>query len=74
MEATAAWLHHIGIKKGDRIAILMKNCQEVFDIYLHPDASAHLRALQLPADREMNCVSIGNSRPRLVVYSRNMPA
>ena len=31
---TAGWLQSVGIEKGDRVAVLLRNCPEFLDLYL----------------------------------------
>jgi fatty-acyl-CoA synthase len=43
--ALAGWLQHQGVKKGDRVALLMANCPEFFEIQF---ACSKVGAICLP--------------------------
>ena len=66
---TACWLQSVGIEKGDRVAVMLKNCPEFIDLYL---ACARLGAIFVPinfrlAGGELMYI-LKNSRPRLFVF------
>ncbi|MBN1276697.1 MAG: long-chain fatty acid--CoA ligase [Deltaproteobacteria bacterium] len=66
---TGCWLQSLGIEKGDRVAVMLKNCPEFIEIYL---ACSRLGAIFVPinfrlAGPELE-YSLKNSRPRLFVF------
>lgn len=67
----SCWLQSLGIEKGDRVAIMMKNCPEFMGLYL---ACARLGAIFVPLNfrltgRELEYI-LKNSRPRVFVFGR----
>ncbi len=68
-DRTACWLQSIGIEKGDRVAVMMNNCPEFFDIFL---ACSRLGAIFVPINFRSTSVEldyfITNCRPRLFVH------
>jgi fatty-acyl-CoA synthase len=66
---TSCWLQSMGIEKGDRVAVMLKNCPEFLELYL---ACSRLGTLFVPinyrlAAPELN-FTLTNSRPRLFVF------
>ena len=66
---TCCWLQSLGIEKGDRVAVMLKNCPEFLELYL---ACSRLGALFVPinyrlAQPELD-YTLSNSRPRLFVF------
>ncbi len=68
-DRTACWLQSIGIEKGDRVAVMMNNCPEFFDLFL---ACSRLGAIFVPINFRITSVEldyfITNCRPRLFVH------
>ncbi|MFA5903455.1 MAG: long-chain fatty acid--CoA ligase, partial [Desulfobacula sp.] len=68
-DRTACWLQSIGIEKGDRVAVMMNNCPEFFDLFL---ACSRLGAIFVPINFRITPVEldyfITNCRPRLFVH------
>ncbi len=72
-DRTACWLRHMGVEKGDRVAVFLSNCPEFLELYL---ASAHLGAIFVPINfrltsGELNFI-LGHCRPRVFVYSARL--
>lgn len=67
---TAGWLQSKGIKKGDRVAVMLKNCPEYIEIYL---GCAGIKAIFVPINTRSVASEIDyfitNSRPKLFVFS-----
>ena len=66
---SACWLRSIGIEKGDRVAVMLKNCPEFIELFL---ACARLGAIFVPlnfrsAPPELDYF-LKNCRPRLFVF------
>jgi fatty-acyl-CoA synthase len=69
MDRTSCWLQDLGIEKGDRVAVMLKNCPEFLELYL---ASSSIGAIFVPvnfrlAAAELDYILI-NARPRLFVF------
>ncbi len=68
-DRASCWLQSLGIEKGDRVAVMLKNCPEFIDLYL---ACSRLGAIFVPVNfrlvgRELLYI-IKNCRPRLFLY------
>lgn len=68
-DQTGCWLQDMGIEKGDRVAVMLKNCPEFIELYL---AASRLGAIFVPinfrlAGAELDYV-LKNCRPRLFVF------
>ena len=66
---TGCWLQSLGIEKGDRVAVMLDNCPEYFELYL---ACSRLGAIFVPvnfrlAPPELD-FTLRNCRPRLFVF------
>ena len=63
------WLQSLGIEKGDRVAVMLKNCPEFLELYL---ACSRLGALFVPVNYRLAApeldYTLSNSRPRLFVF------
>lgn len=72
-DRTSCWLQSIGIEKGDRVAVMMTNCLEFFDLFL---ACARLGAIFVPINFRITSVEldyfITNCRPRLFVHGKEV--
>ncbi len=68
-DRTSCWLQSIGIEKGDRVAVMLNNCLEFFDLFL---ACSRLGAIFVPINFRITSVEldyfINNCRPRLFVH------
>ncbi len=68
-DRTSCWLQSIGIEKGDRVAVMLNNCPEFFDLFL---ACSRLGAIFVPINFRVTSVEldyfIKNCRPRLFVH------
>jgi fatty-acyl-CoA synthase len=68
-DRTGCWLQSIGIKKGDRVAVMMSNCPEFIELYL---ACSRLGAIFVPVNFRMAAPEVGytlkNCRPRLFIF------
>ncbi|MHB8867845.1 MAG: class I adenylate-forming enzyme family protein [Thermoleophilia bacterium] len=69
VDAVCRWLQSLGIEKGDRVAVLLRNCPAFLELYL---ACSRLGSVFVPlnfriAPSEL-CYLVGDSRPRLLVY------
>jgi len=67
---TACWLQSVGIRKRDRVVVIMKNCPEFIELYL---ACARLGAIFVPVNFRLTAPEvlhiIENAQPRMVVFS-----
>ena len=67
--STACWLQSIGIEKGDRIAVMLRNEPEFIELYL---ACARLGAIFVPVNFRLVLHELAyileNARPRLFVF------
>ena len=66
---TACWLQSMGIQKGDRVAVMMKNCPEFLEVFL---ACARLGTIFVPINfrltaRELAHI-VGNAGPRIFIF------
>ena len=63
------WLQSLGIEKGDRVAVMLKNCPEFLELYL---ACSRLGAIFVPVNYRLAApeleYTLTNSRPRLFVF------
>jgi fatty-acyl-CoA synthase len=68
-DRTSFWLQSIGIEKGDRVAVMLNNCLEFFDLFF---ACSRLGAIFVPINFRITSVEldyfINNCRPRLFVH------
>jgi fatty-acyl-CoA synthase len=66
---TACWLQSLGIRKGDRVVVMMKNCPEFIELYL---ACARLGVLFVPVNFRLTAPELAhivkNAQPRIVVF------
>ena len=66
----ARWLQSMGLKKGDRVGVMMKNCPEFIDLYL---ACARLGVIFVPVNFRLTGTELvyilENARPRIFVFS-----
>jgi fatty-acyl-CoA synthase len=66
---SCCWLQSMGIEKGDRVAVMLKNCPEFLELYL---ACSRLGALFVPVNYRLAApeldYTLTNSRPRLFVF------
>lgn len=66
---TACWLQSMGIEKGDRIAVMLRNEPEFIELYL---ACARLGAIFVPVNFRLAlpelAYTLDNSKPRLFVF------
>ena len=66
---TSCWLQSLGIKKGDRVAVMLNNCPEFIELYL---ACSRLGAIFVPVNfrlaRPELAYTLKNSRPSLFVF------
>ncbi len=72
VDQVCCWLQSVGIEKGDRVAVLLKNCPEFIELYL---ACARLGAIFVPlnfrlAAEELHYL-ISHCRPRVLVHSHD---
>jgi fatty-acyl-CoA synthase len=67
----SCWLQSLGIEKGDRVAVMMRNCPEFIDIYL---ACARLGAIFVPINFRLTgpelTYILKNAQPRLFVFGK----
>jgi fatty-acyl-CoA synthase len=67
----SCWLQSLGIEKGDRVAVMLKNCPEFLELYL---ACSRLGALFVPINYRLAApeldYTLTSSRPRLFVFGR----
>ncbi|MCP4578428.1 MAG: long-chain fatty acid--CoA ligase [Deltaproteobacteria bacterium] len=65
----SCWLQSLGIEKGDRVAVMMRNCPEFIDLYL---ACARLGAIFVPINFRLTgpelTYILKNAQPRLFVF------
>ena len=65
----SCWLQSLGIQKGDRVGVMMRNCPEFIDLYL---ACARLGAIFVPINFRLTGPELhyilGNAQPRLFVF------
>jgi fatty-acyl-CoA synthase len=70
VNATAGALMDLGIKKGDRVAVLMINCSELLEVFF---ACAKTGAVMVPLNFKLALPElhhiIGDCRPRALIYS-----
>jgi fatty-acyl-CoA synthase len=69
---TICWLQSLGIGKGDRVAVMLKNSPEFIELYL---ACSHLGAIFVPVNfhlvgQELDYI-LKNSEPSLFVFSND---
>jgi len=66
---TSCWLQSHGIEKGDRVAVVLRNCPEMIEIYL---ACCRLGAIFVPINFRLEALEVDhvirNLRPRLLVF------
>ena len=66
---TACWLQSAGIRKGDRVVVILKNCPEFIELYL---ACARLGAIFVPVNVRLTVPElvhiVENAQPRMVVF------
>ena len=67
---TARWLQSMGLKKGDRVGVMMRNCPEFIDLYL---ACARLGVIFVPVNFRLTAAELAyileNARPRIFLFS-----
>ncbi len=67
----SCWLQSLGIEKGDRVAVMMRNCPEFIDLYL---ACARLGAIFIPINFRLTGPELRyilkNAQPRLFVFGK----
>ena len=67
----SCWLQSLGIEKGDRVAVMMRNCPEFIDLYL---ACARLGAIFVPINFRLTGPELDyilkNAQPRLFVFGK----
>ncbi len=70
---SACWLRSVGIKKGDRVAVLLHNCPEFIEIYL---ACCRLGAIFVPLNFRSAVPEINyflkNAQPRLFIFGEEL--
>ena len=70
VDAVCCWLQSSGVEKGDRTAVLLRNCPEFIELYL---ACSRLGSIFVPLNfrlaPEELAYLIDNCRPRALVYS-----
>ncbi|MGB5749791.1 MAG: long-chain fatty acid--CoA ligase [Desulfobacterales bacterium] len=63
------WLQSLGIEKGDRVVVMLRNCPEFLELYL---ACSRLGALFVPVNFRLAApeldYTLSNARPRLFVF------
>ena len=68
----ASWLQNKGVKKGDRVAILIHNCTEVFELEF---ACAKIGAIELPLNWRLTKPELeyilNDSFPEVLIYGSN---
>lgn len=68
-DQTSCWLQDLGIEKGDRIAVMIKNCPEFIELFL---ASSRMGTIFVPVNFRLTSVELHyilrNARPRLFVF------
>ncbi|WP_155326178.1 class I adenylate-forming enzyme family protein [Desulfosarcina ovata] len=69
-EMASCWFQHLGIEKGDRVAVMMTNGPEFLEIFL---ACSRLGAILVPVNFRLTQpeldYTLKNSSPRLFVFS-----
>lgn len=72
---SCSWLQSLGIEKGDRVAVLLKNCPEFIELYL---SCARLGAIFVPLNYRLAAEELGylisHCRPRVFIYSQDFAA
>jgi fatty-acyl-CoA synthase len=70
VNCTAGWLHSKGINKGDRVAVMLRNCPEFIELYL---GCARIGAIFVPINSRSVTAELDyfltNSRPKLFLFS-----
>ncbi len=70
---SACWLRSVGIKKGDRVAVLLHNCPEFIEIYL---ACCRLGAIFVPLNFRSAVPEINyflkNAQPGLFIFGEEL--
>jgi len=65
----ACWLQSLGLRKGDRVVVMLKNCPEFIELYL---ACARLGAIFVPVNFRLTVPElthiVENAQPRMVVF------
>ena len=65
----ACWLQSLGLRKGDRVVVMMKNCPEFIELYL---ACARLGTIFVPVNFRLTLPElthiVENAQPRIVVF------
>jgi fatty-acyl-CoA synthase len=68
-DRTSCWFQDMGIEKGDRVAVMLKNCPEFIELYL---ATSRLGAIFVPINFRLAGPELAyilkNARPRLFVF------
>jgi fatty-acyl-CoA synthase len=71
VDAACCWLQSLGVEKGDRTAVLLRNCPEFLEIYL---ACSRLGSIFVPLNFRLTPEElrylIAHSRPRTLVYGQ----
>jgi len=66
---TACWLQSLGLRKGDRVVVMLKNCPEFIELYL---ACARLGAIFVPVNFRLTAPELAhiveNAQPRIIVF------
>lgn len=69
VDAVCCWLQSLGIEKGDRVAVLLRNCPAFLEIYL---ACSRLGSIFVPYNFRLSTDElvylVRHSRPRMLVY------
>ena len=75
VDAVCCWLQSSGMEKGDRTAVLLRNCPEFVELYL---ACSRLGSIFVPLNfrlaPEELAYMINNSRPHALVYGSKLEA
>ena len=70
---TVRWLQAMGLKKGDRVGVMMKNCPEFIALYL---ACARLGVIFVPVNFRLTANELAyileNARPRIFLFSAEL--
>ena len=70
---SACWFRSVGIKKGDRVAVLLQNCPEFIEIYL---ACCRLGAIFVPLNFRSAVPEIDyflkNAQPKLFIFGEEL--
>ena len=68
-DKTACWLQSTGIEKGDRVAVLLRNCPEMIELYL---GCCRLGAIFVPINFRLEAPEVDfvirNVKPRVLVF------